>query len=1399
MGFVGALALPSTAVTAKTQLLWAVLLICVCFLLDVSSARKQWLDSSYALSPDGGRAQLHFSTFSGNSLVDISSHGLRDSTVEARRPAPLTGSAASDVETNGTVNAAPFAPRATSAQDYPPPDLSEQELDKLLLLDADPAYQSPSPNLVDEVTHSVKKLMNEPAEALPGVQPKPFVTDHERLAMLSNNLKELRTMLEDPDLEKAVNGILALLPVLEYGESSEAHTSSVDSLEAWSDLQVPAMPSSSAEQFSSADDRMPQEISAAAVEQQEMRNNLAFLSLSLAGSSSIVDEEPLEKTRTRLTEKLKRVAGMALGFEQFGIHQTATGSGVSIDETASGASVDSGPVEDSSEMVPLAGLTAGRVTGLATTKGASIPHVVGLIATSNPFLLTHLLLLGAAFLGYDRYFGDGTPTLLPFYGTQTLLSMLSPLDTPARLDSMAAANREPRKRYVISRLSRKKNITYSFDLASSSWDRKRSSRLPLGSHRLILDVLDRHLEALTTYAEQQIEILRQAGIPVEASIPIADNLARLHVSSCRSTNNAIAIPCAWKDTLLVETLSSSGDAGENDDGARRTHLKISKLENAFNTVTGLGSLAAKRENTASAKILKRYGLSHLLDLANQRQASSTPLWDKSDISRKLEAFHDYKTALRVRLHIMALLPQWNPYREEYLSPIEFVREAFDGETGSMILAARLKPLMTDDLVHLGVPKGFSFLWLFEFLIDDDSPNARVTRSQAVKRSARWTKILYSHRQAIPLLFRRFYKTLKTGVLAKMRRKSLERSKLLLRQHLPDDWQDIVVSAFTFTAHSAALMQVVNYHSLFRDQALDDLQESTYLSAPPSFSVQSQSAVKRCDHRIYEWSRFGFSPDVLEADLHNETFKGKWNKIRLETMPTPDTHQWWRRLHRSVVDSLEKYRAHEGHLEGMNDNLYTLVMDTTQRLTEEGAADSTIFFGRSARGARESRFKRVKRGMKSFVLDIVRDVPESDHAVWFGVTFGFPSILRVLRKMKEIAVGATDDKDVSIPLDEAFMELVQETIAVRTESFRRQPPTALRNIGVIGLRPDYGNLGFERRSEEYQLSMCADHCAALWRQILGFVYPFVLDPSLLTDYERSFGTDHAVKQLDNPSYVNSFRYIFASDAALNFLEYSTPSETRKALMALKDGQAFMYANMMRFAGMAYGNLNMPYLAGSLQRQAPFMGQMVKDWLVKRSRARKFALQSVVSLGLIFVYTLLSALDIARHLTDIGMEAVEDCHWNPIMQELACLPVAGGGAVAVPLFTAMSDVFKVGLYSGIGSTIISATVIGNVYMIVRSESRLLLRMEMAIKELALKLWKKLRKFFSWATRFTKRRKAILSTMMARASALSKKSGAYRKTARVLEVSGDTVVDTLLEGMPSYTTQGVQSLMAPAISHT
>lgn len=131
-------------------------------------------------------------------------------------------------------------------------------------------------------------------------------------------------------------------------------------------------------------------------------------------------------------------------------------------------------------------------------------HVISQSPASLAFaVLTRILVIGAGFLGYDRYFGDVPSRLLPFYGSQTLLGTLSPISTPLLLDPMADAERVA-PRSILGKL-RKRPSAAEDALTESGWNRQRKSRLPLGSHRLVLDMLDRHLEALWTCKTEVLE------------------------------------------------------------------------------------------------------------------------------------------------------------------------------------------------------------------------------------------------------------------------------------------------------------------------------------------------------------------------------------------------------------------------------------------------------------------------------------------------------------------------------------------------------------------------------------------------------------------------------------------------------------------------------------------------------------------------------------------------------------------------------------------------------------------------------------------------------------------------------------------------------------------------------
>lgn len=499
------------------------------------------------------------------------------------------------------------------------------------------------------------------------------------------------------------------------------------------------------------------------------------------------------------------------------------------------------------------------------------------------------------------------------------------------------------------------------------------------------------------------------------------------------------------------------------------------------------------------------------------------------------------------------------------------------------------------------------------------------------------------------------------------------------------------------------------------------------------------------------------------------------------MPTPDMTEWWRRVHHIILEGLENYLQQEKYLEGLGDNTYTLVADTVKRMSEGTSPDSTFFLARAGSTTRQTKLARIVGKVKKQVGKLFREVPPSKHVVWLGVSFDGSRIMALLTRLRDIAQSMAD-VGTALSLDEAFMKLVAETVRMKTTGVLRQPLSSLRNVSVLSIRPDYANLSSLQRATEFDSALCAEHCLGLWQVILAFVYPALLNPSMLSHYEKEYSRAGAKKMLSSPDYVNSLRYVFASDAVLDFWDYTTPTQIKESLKGMEEGQSLMYANLMRLAGHFYGNfLSLHHLGHTLQIQAPFMGQTAKDWIRKRRAARKKAIFFALTLGLMFVYTAASSLEIFTVMKDVGMRPIQECRWNAVMQEMACIPaVVDAQSVTGPLFAALTDVFHVGLFSGIGSAMMVALGVGSVYMIVRSESRKVMRMEMVLSQVVVKLWRHMAKFASKALTFVRKRKTIISTMMARATAIFNKKGQERLAPQV-HGTGLQLVDSVLQEQP------------------
>lgn len=597
-------------------------------------------------------------------------------------------------------------------------------------------------------------------------------------------------------------------------------------------------------------------------------------------------------------------------------------------------------------------------------------------------------------------------------------------------------------------------------------------------------------------------------------------------------------------------------------------------------------------------------------------------------------------------------------------------------------------------------------------------------------------------------------------------------RAVLRERLPSTFFDKLLKPFTFTVHSAALLQVINFHYLKHDKTVEDLKRFTGEERP--HFLQDQPISARMDDRIKSWATHGLAPTLLESHADFSAFKRAWSKIDLNGLPLPDLTDWWSRLNYIVVQALESYLVLEKHLEFLEDTVFTLVSDSLRKLKAD--AGQTLFFTRIAHQKRQGPLQRLWEGAKKSLMGFLYRSPGRQHGIWFGVTVDFEQLHDLLGQLK-LVIEAEPRLTIKINMQEALLREVETRIRVEGSDISRVPPLVERNMGMLGVRRAYGTLSEGLRDTEFQRSMCIDHCRGLWQMALSTMLPSMLSPDIFRKYEKAFGTPWALEHLSDPALVNSRRMVLKSDAALNFFDHSTPKEVREELKGLESGQASMFAYYMLFSSRAHQVLGNHYLGLYLRQQAPFMGNMVVDWISTR---RKHAVAAIVSsfvLTFMGIYAVMSFVDILQNLIVSGAPPPFDCLWNPVFGEMACSPVPGGASLGTAWATAIEQVFLIGLFSGTAGGFSLFLTINSAIAVVVNQSKTLMRLQMCLGSAISRLLRRGKRSFSRIREYFIKRSSVKRVMLQRAVAGMKagSSTATMSNSETLEAA-DQLLDRL-----------------------
>ncbi|KAL8434317.1 hypothetical protein ACSSS7_003261 [Eimeria intestinalis] len=861
----------------------------------------------------------------------------------------------------------------------------------------------------------------------------------------------------------------------------------------------------------------------------------------------------------------------------------------------------------------------------------------------------------------------------------------------------------------------------------------------------------------------QLATLEKHGVPVEPGMPLAQNMMRLHVETCLpGEGGAVQIPCFFEDSRLAQEISSL-QTQEDDSMMQARHREQGEvLKQAFTAISGLGAIDCKlglRQATTlsgagwglhpvpsspqaeqrKARVLERLNLavatmmtttsldSNISNILRSvglgklsKQVLSTPAkkissQDMSAVYKVISRLPELPDSMRVVLALYSIGKQM--YKASTRSH-QFVEAPLD-HTRAMTACCAASAV--PNIPSLGEAKG------------------TVLSSIEENYGSRGSKPLFSTRES-----------LRPGEVEGDSRVMQSLTNIWvfaflseteeLRQSLPASFFTDLFRPFTFTAHSGALMQLFNYHSMKHDELAGDYERQLTKERP--FLLRESSVAARMDEQLKQWAAHGLDPALLESHRDFETFKHAWEKIDLGSLPLPDLSDWWDRLNAFVVQGLRAYVHMEKHLERQNDTVYALAHDSIRSLSVDES--QTLYFTRVAHKLEGSWASRVGSSVKRSLLSLLYRAPTRRHGVWFGVKIDFEQLHRILNELK-LVIEASDRLSFRVNAQEAFLREVQEELLIRGADASRVPPLASRNTGMLGVRRGYATLSDNARALEFQTSSCLDHCLGLWQMSLLTMLPTMLRPQMMEQYEKSFGTSWALKKLSDPSLVNSRRMVLKSDVALNFFDYSTPKDIREELKGLESGQGAMFAYYMLFSSRAHQRLGNQYLSLLLRQQAPFMGNMVLDWIKVRQRAAISALVSSLILTFLGAYAVMGFLDILQNLTVSGAAPPFDCVWNPILQEMACNPVASGASINTAWMTALEQTFLIGLFT---SSIVNFIAIRAAIIFIITRVKTLMRLQMCLGSTIMRLFRRGARSFSRVREYFEKRTAVKRTMLKRA---------------------------------------------------
>ncbi|KAL8274826.1 hypothetical protein Esti_001232 [Eimeria stiedai] len=647
------------------------------------------------------------------------------------------------------------------------------------------------------------------------------------------------------------------------------------------------------------------------------------------------------------------------------------------------------------------------------------------------------------------------------------------------------------------------------------------------------------------------------------------------------------------------------------------------------------------------------------------------------------------------------------------------------------------------------PLTLNYMFLYRFIImGNDAARTHDKQHAAVSKTRLSTRLLGS----------KWTPSILKSVMRGFRRKTMvRRAKRMLLESLDRSVLPSIITSFDWIVHTQAALQVNQNSEMYHDLGVAPTTYQTSAEKKQKYKLSSGGLVKETDKQLETWSEYGVPQSLTDKLRKGEKLP---KTVAFEKMPTPDLTNWEVQLNTKWLNALTAYLEHPYGQAALaaRDPVALLIQESRNRL--EADLDSTIFLGRIVKAPRVSKFKRALNAVSSFFRALVRAPAQSEYAVWMGVKVNIDKVLHVMKAVNN-AAEIVKSSGMYDHVREAFLEIVKDVIMGNLDSHNRivgydtyaaidqqmreegLAAAHKRNHGFLAIHHDYPNLSEAEQRREFQLSMCMDHCEALWKLIVSLVLTNLQNPKKLADYEKEMSKTKAIASLSDPNRVNAFR--LGLNVQTDYFDNLLDKGSKENIKRMKFGGGTWFAYSLLLAGRVNTAMGMPNLGTTLAFQAPYYGNFILRWIKERREARKKAIFAMLTLGFFFAYTFLSVSDITQHLTDSGLGPAVDCLENLVLGPI-CPPEVVAPAITSAASAAAQDVFKVGVFGLLTPYLVWPMMLISVWQILKSEFKVLLQFEMSVKSL-------FSRFTRWAkkpfTDWWNRRKRMKESIMKRAS--------------------------------------------------